>query len=68
MSKFTAGDQVVAVKEIGGFLRDHIPKGSRGVVSEAGWGQPTKVLFTVKGGFWSGDKRVEITVEEDEIA
>jgi hypothetical protein len=29
MSKFTAGDQVVAVKEIGGFLRDHIPKGAR---------------------------------------
>lgn len=68
MGKFTAGDQVVAVKDIGGFWRDQIPKGTRGVISEAGWGQPTRVLFAVTGGFWSGDMRVEITVDEDEIA
>lgn len=33
MAKMSAGDTVVAVKDIGGLLREHIPKGSKGVVT-----------------------------------
>jgi hypothetical protein len=44
-----------------------VPKGTPGVATEAGWLGPTKVLFTVDGG-WGSDRRIEITVNEDEIA
>lgn len=37
---------VVSVKDIGGVMRDFVPKGTEGVVVEAPWfGDPT-VLFT----------------------
>jgi hypothetical protein len=68
MSRFHAGDKVVSAKDIGGIMRDHVPKGSRGVVTEAEWLGSTKVLFTVDGGFLGSDRKVEITVDEDEIA
>jgi len=35
------------------------------VVIESGWATPTKVQFTVKG--WLADKKVTITVGDDEI-
>lgn len=59
MAGLEKGDQVVAIKDIGGVWREHVPKGSRGAVTEAGWGSPTKVLFTVDGGFWGRDRKVE---------
>ena len=62
------GDRVVATKDIGGTLRDFVPKGSKGVITASGWTAPTKVLFTIEGGFFSGKKQVEITVSDDEIA
>jgi len=57
---------VVAIKDIGGFLREHVPKGARGVVTDAGWGT-TKVLFKVDGGFFGSDRKVELTVDDDEV-
>lgn len=65
MSRFNAGDRVVATKNIGGFLRDAVDKGTHGVVTKAGWGQ-LRVLFTIHGFF--GDHQVEMDVSEDEIA
>ena len=63
------GDRVVAIRDIGGVARDFVPKGSVGHVTECTWsGRPTKVLFTVKGGMFAGDKKVEITVSTDEVA
>lgn len=60
-----AGDKVIATKDIGGFMRQHIPKGTSGVVTKAGWGE-LKVLFTIKG--WMGDKQYEMDVDKNEIA
>lgn len=67
MASFRQGEQVVAVKDIGGIARDYVPKGSEGVVIESGWATPTRVQFTVKGGLFSSDKKVTITVGDDEI-
>ena len=64
---FRKGEQVVAVKDIGGFMRDLVPKGSQGIVVDCGWATPTKVQFTVKGGLFSMDKKVTINVSDDEI-
>ena len=65
MASHRRGETVVAVKDIGGILRDPVPAGSQGVVIESGWATPTKVQFTVKG--WLADKKVTITVGDDEI-
>lgn len=35
MTKFDKGDKVVAAKDIGGFAREHVPKGSVGYVTDA---------------------------------
>ena len=59
------GDEVIAVRTIGGLARSEVPKGSRGVVTAAGWSQPLRVSFTVKGLL--KDKQVELTVEKHEI-
>ena len=45
---FRKGEQVVAVRDIGGIMRDPVPKGSQGIVVDCGWATPTKVQFTVK--------------------
>jgi hypothetical protein len=60
-----AGDKVVATKDIGGFMRPSIPKGTSGVITVASWGE-LKVLFTVKG--WMSDKQHEVNVDKNEIA
>lgn len=64
-TKKKAGDTVVAVKDIGGVLRDSVPKGTKGVVTVSAWGE-YKVLFTIEK--WSGTKQVEIKVDVDEVA
>lgn len=61
------GDKVVATKDIGGFARERVPKGSLGVVVKTPWGSRTRVVFTVSS-VWSGDKKIEIDVDKDEIA
>lgn len=65
MAKHSKGDMVVAVKDIGGIMRDHVPKGSEGVVVEAPWLSDPTVLFTVKT--LMGEKKVRIRVSPDEI-
>lgn len=55
----------MAVKNIGGFMRDSVPKGTEGVVLESGWGV-LRVKFTQKRMFL-GDKSVVIEVNADEI-
>ena len=35
MTKFNKGDLVAAVKDIGGFAREFVPRGSEGVVDHA---------------------------------
>lgn len=67
MTKFNKGDKVVAAKDIGGFTREHVPKGSVGYVTDAGWGNRAEVTFKVSGGFLSGEKKVSIRVDDDEI-
>ncbi|WP_346008613.1 hypothetical protein [Janibacter terrae] len=59
---------MVAVKDFGGVMRPVVPKGSKGVVTEAGglFSGPPKVLFTIKRFF--GDAQVEVTVEGHEVA
>lgn len=68
MSKFSPGERVVATKDIGGVLRDSVPKGTRGVVTEAGWMSQTRVLFSVKGAGFADARKVEVTVDDAEIA
>lgn len=67
MGKFRKGDKVAAVKDIGGMLRELVPAGSIGIVTQGGWGADTRVLFAVKGGWLSGEKKVEIRVDDHEI-
>lgn len=66
MAKYSKGDMVVSVKDIGGVMRDFVPKGTEGVVVEAPWfGDPT-VLFTITGAL-GGKKQVRINVSTTEI-
>lgn len=65
MANFQVGETVVAVENIGGIMRDSVPKGTRGVVVKSGWGQ-LQVKFTVKG-FLGSEKRVVIDVNDREI-
>ncbi|WP_434181466.1 hypothetical protein RI685_16215 (plasmid) [Clavibacter michiganensis] len=66
MAKPSVGTQVVAIKDIGGFLRPHIPKGTRGVVTKAGWGE-FKVLFTI-GKMFGGTEQHEIDVDTTDVS
>ncbi|MDN5746808.1 MAG: hypothetical protein L0H31_17080 [Nocardioidaceae bacterium] len=65
---FSAGQQVVAIKDIGGVARSFVPKGAKGVVTEAGgfFSGPARVLFTIKRVF--GDEQVEVRAEDHEVA
>ena len=70
MSKFRKGQRVAAVKDLGGVLKESVPRGSVGtVVDDGGWGGDATVLFTVKGGLFGllGDRQVEIRVSNDEV-
>lgn len=64
--RFEVGDQVVALKDFGGLMRESVPKGARGVVTRAGsWSTQPKVLFTIEGPF--SRRQVEVEVRDDEI-
>lgn len=65
MAKFRAGETVVATENIGGVIRDSVPRGTQGVVVESGWGK-LRVKFSVKG-FLGSEKSVVIDVHEGEI-
>jgi len=65
MADFRVGERVVAVENIGGFMREAVPKGTRGVVVQSSWGKLT-VKFAVKG-FLGSQKPVEIDVNPREI-
>lgn len=59
------GKKVKATKDIGGVLRERVPKGTKGVVTRSSLFE-YRVLFTIDG--WLGDKQVEIDdVETDEV-
>lgn len=64
MSKFHEGDLVTAIKDIGGVIRERVPKGAGGVVVKGGWTNRARVRF--KFHSW-GEKVVEIEVDDDEI-
>lgn len=59
----------MATEDIGGWARSYVPKGTEGVVVEAGgWSARLRVAFTVPGGFWSADEVVTIDVDDFEVA
>lgn len=66
MTRFDKGDNVVSKKEIGGVIRDHVPAGTPGVVIEAGWGARARVRFKVSGGSFSGDRAVDVDVDDND--
>lgn len=58
----TGSHFVVARKDMGGVVRDSVPRGSRGTVTEVdAFGQPTKASFRV------GHKNVEVRVNGREV-
>lgn len=59
------GDQVVAVRDLGGFLREPVPKGTRGVVVDV-FGGDYKVQFNISG--FTGNRQVVVSVRKDEVA
>ena len=61
------GDRVTAKKKIGGVIRDEVPAGAVGRVTQVGsWlGGETRVAFEVPGLF--GSKIVTVRVEPGEI-
>lgn len=64
MGKKGVGKKVKATKDIGGVLRERVPKGTKGVVTKSSLFE-YRVRFTIDG--WLGDKVVEIDVESDEV-
>jgi len=69
MGRFRAGDQVASIKDIGGWTRDSVPKGTPGVVIEAdSWSSDALVRFRIPGGWFSNDRTVDVRVSNDEIA
>jgi len=58
---YRKGDSVAAKKDIGGVIRDSVPAGSRGVVTETRGGEPSKVQFRV------GNRSVEVDVNGREV-
>ncbi len=66
MTKLNKGDKVVAAKDIGGFAREHVPKGSVGYVTDAGWANRAEVTFKVSS-FWGDDKKLTVRVDDDEV-
>jgi hypothetical protein len=71
--KYEPGDRVIATEDIAGW-RGSVPKGSRGTVTEAGWGRPLMVDFDdLRGDFIDRltsaySKPVRVTVRPDQIA
>jgi hypothetical protein len=58
---YRKGDSVAANKDIGGVVRDSVPAGARGVVTETCGGEPSKVQFRV------GNRSVEVRVNGREV-
>lgn len=58
------GDEVIALADIGGWTREHVSKGTRGVITKAGLGGAA-VSFTVSG--FLKDRVVTLDVQSDEI-
>jgi hypothetical protein len=67
MAALREGDEVVAVKDFGGFLREQIPAGARGRVESAPWLAPARVTFDLHD-FWRGHRKVTVEVQPDEVA
>jgi hypothetical protein len=61
------GDDVVAVKDFGGIMREAIPAGARGRVESAPWLAPARVTFELYD-FWHGHRKVSVDVQPDEVA
>jgi hypothetical protein len=62
-----AGDYVVALRNIGGVIREPVPAGTRGQVVDAPWLGPVRVLFDLH--YWlSGHRQVLVDVQRHEIA
>jgi hypothetical protein len=60
------GDDVVAIKNFGGIVREAIPTGARGRVESAPWLAPARVTFDLHD-FWRGHRRVSVEVQPDEV-
>lgn len=59
-----AGDTVITMRDIGGFARPFVARGTVGVVTFSNWGR-TEVLFTVRG--WLRNRNVFVTVYAGEV-
>lgn len=60
-----AGDEVIATRRIGGFVRPEVPPGTRGTVESAGWLSGTRVRFVIET--WTGRREVQVDVEPGEV-
>lgn len=60
------GDNVVAVRDFGGILREAIPAGARGRVESAPWLAPARVTFGLYD-FWRGHRKVTVEVQPEEV-
>jgi hypothetical protein len=58
---YQKGYDVVAKKDLGGVVRDSVPSGSRGTVTQTEFGSPAKVAFRVN------NKTVEVRVNGKEV-
>jgi hypothetical protein len=63
---YAKSDNVVAICDIDVAGGAHIPKGSVGVVTEAGLFIETKVVFTLAG--FVADRKVEAWINSNEVA
>jgi hypothetical protein len=60
-----AGDEVIATRQIGGFVRPEIPPGTRGTVESAGWLSGTRVRFVIETR--AGQRDVQVDVDPGDI-
>jgi len=61
------GEDVVAIKDFGGIVREAVPAGTPGRVVRAPVFGPAEVVFTIDD-FWRGRREVTVQVQPDEVA
>lgn len=62
-----AGQKVVATRDLGGFFGPHVPRGSKGVVTQSsGVFSRARAQFTVTH-FFSADEQVEIDIDDGDV-
>lgn len=59
-----AGHEVITIRDLGGALSEHVPRGTKGVVTSTAW-DGIHASFTLYGAF--GVRQVQVRVRPDDV-